>query len=47
MIYEVFCHHMCFRIVNILYHGKIMAREEPPLKVFDIREIEVKHIQIQ
>ena len=24
-----------------------MAREEPPLKVFDIREIEVKHIQIQ
>ena len=23
MISEVFCHHMCFRIVNILYHGKI------------------------
>ena len=46
MIYEVFCHHMCFRIVNILYHGKIMGREEPPFKVFDIREIEVKHIKI-
>ena len=36
MIYEVFCHHMCFRIVNILYHGKNETRGTN----FDIREMD-------
>lgn len=36
MTYEVFCHHMCFRIVNILYHGKNETRGTN----FDIREMD-------